>query len=367
MAATEHLELIKKGTAAWNQWRGAHKGIRPELSHGDFRAHDLTQINLVGAQLNEAKLRDARATKANLRKANLSEADLRGADLSKAILRYAYMNAAQLQRVNLRGADLTKANLSNAKLDNADLSGADLTGANLTKCKLRGADLTSANLMRSQICDVDLSGAILSDCRVYGASVWNVRMDESTLQCRLVVTPPHESALTVDNLEVAQFIYLILANAKLRSVIDTVTSKIVLILGRFTPERKVVLDVIRSELGRRDYVPVVFDFELPAHRDTDETVNLLARMARFVVADLTEAKSIPQELKGIVPSLPSVPVQPIVLASSSEYGMFDHMKRFPWVLETFRYADVDELTRSIDEAIICPAEAKVSELRRSRS
>lgn len=55
--------------------------------------------------------------------------------------------------------------------------------------------------------------------------------------------------ITVDNLEVAQFIYLLLNNEKIRQVIDTITSKVVLILGRFTDERKSVIDAIREELS----------------------------------------------------------------------------------------------------------------------
>jgi len=54
----------------------------------------------------------------------------------------------------------------------------------------------------------------------------------------LIITPPNEPEITVDNIEVAQFIYLMLYNQKIRDVIDTITSKVVLILGRFTPERK---------------------------------------------------------------------------------------------------------------------------------
>jgi hypothetical protein len=104
----------------------------------------------------------------------------------------------------------------------------------------------------------------------------------------LVITPQNEPEITVDNIEVAQFIYLLLHNQKMRDVIDTITSKVVLILGRFTSERKAVLDALREELRKRDYLPILFDFEVPATRDITETVSLLARMARFVVADIPD-------------------------------------------------------------------------------
>ena len=61
--------------------------------------------------------------------------------------------------------------------------------------------------------------------------------------------------------------------------IDTITSKVVLILGRFTAERKAVLDALREELRKRDYLPILFDFAVPTTRDITETVSLLARMA----------------------------------------------------------------------------------------
>jgi hypothetical protein len=162
----------------------------------------------------------------------------------------------------------------------------------------------------------------------------------------------------VDNIEVAQFIYLLLNNTKIRSVIDTVTSKVVLILGRFTPERKKVLEALREELRKRDYLPVLFDFERPLTRDFTETVSTLAHMARFVIADLTDAKSIPQELGRIAPNLLSVPIQPVILTSQDEYGMFSDIERFPQVLKPFRYKDEAMLLSSLEKRVITPAEAK---------
>jgi len=86
-------------------------------------------------------------------------------------------------------------------------------------------------------------------------------------------------------------------------------------------------------------------------------------MARFVVADITDAKSIPQELGIIVPDLPSVPVQPLLLEGNDEYSMFEHFKRYPWVLKTYCYASQQQLIGNLADKVIRPAEDKVLELR----
>jgi hypothetical protein len=139
---------------------------------------------------------------------------------------------------------------------------------------------------------------------------------------------------------------------------DTITSKAVLILGRFTPERRAVLDAIREEIRKQNLLPMMFDFTPSAGQTTLETVSTLAHMARFVIADLTDAKSVLQELQAIVPNNPSVPVQPLRLASQEERGMFDFIRRFPWVLEAYRYHSGDEVLASLEQIIARAEEAK---------
>ena len=60
-------------------------------------------------------------------------------------------------------------------------------------------------------------------------------------------------------------------------------------------------------------------------------------MARFVIADISDAKSVLQELRPIVPDLPSVPVQPIILETQEEPGMFDFYRGRPSFLQVHRY------------------------------
>jgi uncharacterized protein YjbI with pentapeptide repeats len=333
MANGEHVAILKKGVAAWNAWRDENR-IRPDL-FGAF---------LFGAELIGANLSGAGLVEANLGGANLSGANLSGANLS--------------------GANLIEANFSAANLGGANLSGANLGGANLGGANLGGANLSGADLWAVTLVDTDLTGADLTGCRIYGVSAWNLKL-ERTKQQNLVITKVDEPTVTVDNIEVAQFIYLMLNNAKVRDVIDTITSKAVLILGRFTAERKVVLDALREKLRERDYLPILFDFNVPATRDVTETVSLLARMARFIVADLTDPSSIPKELEAIVPGL-AVPVQPLLEGASRPYSMFRDYWKYDWVLPVYRYEGLEPLLATLAENVIAPAEAKVKALEERR-
>ena len=361
MANDEHVALLKQGVAAWNAWRDENyeKNV---LHHPDLRGADLRREDLIRADLRGADLSGASLDRASLDRAILIGANLRGASLDRAILIGAYFDRADLIRANLigadlRGADLSRANLSGADLRGADLSRANLSGADLTKAVLRGSDLQSTTLVETILTNADLTG-----CRIYGISAWDLKL-EGAQQQNLVITRADEPEITVDNVEVAQFIYLMLHNQKIRDVIDTITSKAVLILGRFTDERKAVLDALREELRKRNYLPILFDFEKPRSRDTDETITLLARMARFIVADVSDAKAVLQELRAIVPDLPSVPVQPIILAIQEEPGMFDFYRNRPSFLPVHRYADQKQLLADVGGKVIRPAELKVLELR----
>ena len=86
-------------------------------------------------------------------------------------------------------------------------------------------------------------------------------------------------------------VIVVLNNEEIRGVIDTVAQKGVLILGRFTPERKKILDAVREKLRSLGYVPMMFDFEKVTSRDFTETIKTLASMSRFVIADITNPSS----------------------------------------------------------------------------
>jgi hypothetical protein len=365
MANEEHFKILKQGAKAWNEWRTNNPNLLPDLSGAVITAANLSPKRLMFVTEIES------SPKIGWREITMegpaffleASADFSGVNFSGATLNLTDFSGADLREANLSRAHLLCAYLIEADLRGANLREADLTEANLSSADLSGADLVGANLTRTNLIETNFENADLSSCRIYGISAWNVNLTDAK-QPNLIMTPPNEPTITVDNLEVAQFIYLLLHYEKIRDVIDTVARKLVLILGRFTPERKTVLNAIRDELRKHNYLPALFDFDKPATRDLTETIRTLAHLSRFIIADLSDPRSIPQELQAIVPDL-AVPVQPLLESSQREYGMFlDFPKKYHWVLPTYWYEDLADLLKSLGNKVIAPAEAKATELEK---
>jgi hypothetical protein len=203
----------------------------------------------------------------------------------------------------------------------------------------------------------------LSKSRVYGVNVWNLE-GKFKEQKDLIITDILEPLVTVDNIKVAQFIYLLLNNKELRDVINTLTSKTVLILGRFAiPERKAILDALRNKLRGYDLLPIVFDFDRPTDKDFTETIKTLAGISYFVIADITNPKSSPLELQATVPDY-QIPFVPIIQEGESSFAMMvDLQKKYNWVLPTKSYDSIETLMKALKPGIIDPAVEMRNKLR----
>lgn len=118
MADPDQLARLRKGVAAWNDWRRLAPKAQPDLA---------------GADLTWA-------------------ADgLAGIDLSRANLRGATLNGLSLARANLYDCDFTGAHLVDADLSGADVRGANFAAATVDgirydrAMKCLGADVDSCN------------------------------------------------------------------------------------------------------------------------------------------------------------------------------------------------------------------------------
>lgn len=316
--SNDPINVLKHGAEAWNIWRAK----RP-ATYLDLINVDLQRCNLKGANLSDT----------NLSEANLSECDLR------------------------------EVNFSNAVLTNASLIKANLAGANFRRSNLSHTNLSGADLSRTSLIETIVEGAVISESTVYGINVWDLQ-GEFKEQRNLLVTPEGITKIKVDSIETASLVYLLLNSRAVRDIINTLTSYAVLILGRFAlPERKRILDTLKSSLRDQNLIPLVFDFERPIDKDFTETIRTLVGLSAFVIVDVTNPKSAPLELQATVPDY-QIPFVPIIQEGEVPFAMMvDFQKKYNWVLNTVTYDSEETLIKVLKPLIIDPAMKKRQELR----
>lgn len=373
------LEILNQGVETWNAFRDATNRKAVSLAGADLSDRALHEINLMdvdlsganldGAQLIEAhmkrtkldgaSLREANLTRANAREARFTGAQAQGADFSVATLRNARFDGA-----NLAGARLHRAYLRQAGLEGTDLTGTWMRFATLERARCRGADFSGADLRYASMVRTDLSGARMQDVHVYGVSAWQVRTDDTTIQDLIVARNPDEDKepLRVPDLETAQLMAQLLDGDGLRGMLNTTTSKMVLILGSFSPGEKVVLDAMRSALRARGYAAIVFDFDRPDDRGFAETVVIMAGLSRFVIADFSNPKEVRHEVPTIRKQYKRVPIMPIALSGQRlPITMVDYLSDDE-IARLIRYDDTDDLLAKLDDHVITPAEAEANRI-----
>ena len=315
------------------QAQAARKRGRAPVRKGDHvytpRHVDLSGADLGLCTLGRAKMRGAVMNGVNLEGSFFKSADFRDSQLRGAHLARTQWLGADLVRADLRGADIRGASFEAARLDgalmdaNTQAAGASFVGASLSGALLAGVDLSGCDLRGTSLVRADLRGTSLAGARVYGCAAWDLVLDDDEalrgrLHADLSIDPGGAPLPSAPNLELAQFVSLLLNNPKLRDVIDTVSQRGVLLLGRFTPERKAVLDALRDRLRELGLYPMLFDFPPPGARDTRETVKVLAGLSAFVIADVSDASSVPLELEALVSDY----LIPFVIVKQEERGDF---------------------------------------------
>ena len=365
MANIRHVSMLQKDVKEWNDWRESNPDIRPDLDEADLEDACLSGANLSGANLNGANLDSADLQQAVINNAQMIGASFEEADLCESTMNYTDASStifinADLTKANLKGSWFCEADMSHAILTDAKMPWTDLMKTNLSEAILWKADLSNASLVGT-----NLNNADLTDSRVYGCSVWDVKVD-GTLQQGLIITPKDKQKVTIDNLKVAQFIYLMLDNPEIRGIIDTITTKTVLILGRFTKKRIEVLNAIADKIRNLNLVPIIFDFQKSQDQDIIETIITLAGMSKFVIADVTDARVVADELRSFAPDF-AIPVIPLFQPSKNEpepyASLYTLYKKYEWVFEPITYNNKKDLINNFEKQVIKPAETMRLKLR----
>lgn len=323
---------------------------------------DLSDLFLGGCDFTGAKLTNANFRNVQMWQATFDNATLKNAKFSNANLQYSSFSNANLHKAWFDSANLTFANFEIAKIKDADFSFANLSAANL-----KGADISGAN--------------------VTGVTTWNIEVDSKTIQKDLIIEPWYDplekisddshSAIVADtfranDIETGQLLYLLTSkneegrSEKVKTVIDALTGKVVLILGRFGDGRIKILNKIRTKLTEHGFVPVIFDFPRPNDRDLIETVGILAGLSRFIIADLTAPSSTPLEALLVISAF-CVPFAPIIEGNNNVFPLFDSLKtKYDWVLDIWRYKNKKHLIDELEKQVIDPCENMRAAIKNKR-
>lgn len=188
MANPEHEAIFGAGKTAWEEWRGLHPEIRPDLSHivapdRDLKDWDLRRVDLSHANLRGGDLSGADLSESNLSCAVMFDAMMKGAHLRRVVapgvnLLSATLDDGDLMAGDFRGAKMASATFVGARLGGANLQSADCSNtrferANLAACNLRrtildGSNMKGADLANADVTAANLSGANLSEANVRG-------------------------------------------------------------------------------------------------------------------------------------------------------------------------------------------------------
>ncbi len=345
MPSSNTLEVLSSGAESWNSWRRTEEGRSPDLSDLDF-VRDCSQGD---GFFDLPEFQGFDFSRMNLNRASLRNCTFIECDFSGSHFHFSDFVDSYCLRCNFTGVGLNVSKIGSANFIECNFTNADLSYCSAEDTNFTGSKLVKTNLSKMSLVKTDFSNAQIENSCAYGISAWDLNLN-GCRQSNIAISESN-NVITVPTIELAQFISLLINSKNLRQVIETITSKVVLILGRFTPERKAILDNIKSQLDEQGYLAVLFDFEVPSSRDLTETVITLATLSKFIVADLSDPRSIPQELTSIVPHLPSVPVQPILESGDQEYGMFEHFKNYPWVLPIKTYLP-SELPSLVEQVVI---------------
>lgn len=332
------------------------------FNYSAFEDANLDKVYIVDSEFkntvwNDVSMKCAFITRCDFERANLSGLVLCETEISDSKCWQTDFSNCNLKNANLSFSSLSEAKMVNANLSNCDLNGTDLNGTDLTSSILRGARLT-----RSSMVSTILKNAILDNARVFGVNVWSIEGPiKSQNNLEVFEDGPN---LTVDEIEISQFIHLLVENSKIRNVINTISTKTVVILGRFSRQGKEIIDVLKGCIRSNELIPIVFDFERSSNRDFTETLKTITGLSRFVIADISDPKSIPLELQAIVPNF-MVPIVPLIRNDQEPFSMFVDLQRKygTWLLDLIEYSSSKQLKDNFNTVIL----GKVIEVEKTLS
>ncbi|MBW1298118.1 pentapeptide repeat-containing protein [Aquimarina litoralis] len=236
-----------------------------------------------------------------------------------------------------------------------------------TFCK--STKIESVDFEGSSFVKTTFSACNLSNSKFYGTNVWDITIDNTTKQNNLIIHDTRgllTNRIIVCDIEVAHIINLLCSNDKFSNLTSESQSKFILILGRFGVNKENLEKLKDKIIQDTNYSPIVFDWNNDkSNLDFIETIVFLSGFAKFIVADISNPKSVPAELQAILSNI-MLPVFPIMHESDSEYAVFTSIKKYQWVYNLIVYDNFEKIIDKFEKAILYPAEKMCKDITEAK-
>ncbi|SIN71228.1 pentapeptide repeat-containing protein [Algoriphagus halophilus] len=358
MANKEHYEIFLQGPRVWNKWREDNPLIQPDLD-GEFIFPFFARKDP-----NIVLTKGERATSDQNLPFNFSNTSFHKASFESAVFPNANMTNCYLYESDLSSAGFPGADFSGSMIRKAYCSGTDFSNAKFIDCVLNN----------STFIGTDFSGAWIEGCNVYGVSAWEVCISDETVQKELFLHRDNFSrkdlkgnshVAFVDDIALAQFIYFIQQDGGFGKSLKQLNQKSVLLLGKFKDGGLELLRDVADKLRKRNFIPVIFDFNPSENTSIIENVVTMAGLSKFVIANL-EGSSVPAELAKITSNFRN----PVIAwihddKHDSIYAMFQDVIALEHV-QYFTYTNSHNLETQLDKALQ-KTEAYMEELSKHKT
>jgi uncharacterized protein YjbI with pentapeptide repeats len=355
------------------------KFVEANLSKADLGMAHIEQSEFRAAKMKQVVAHGATLVDSDFSSADMSDSELVDCDIARCILSTATLSKSRVDRsrwtqCTLHGVDASNVSANGAQFDDCNFRRAVLDGLIACNVQFKRGSLAQTNLIASRwdsavldgvrmeyalLCKAKLTDTRIVDCHVFGISCWGTDFSRCIQQSiRAYATGSY--SIHVNSIEYSFFLYQCMENRHFKTLFESTTDKLVLILGRFSEDAVSGVEALRSAVTRCGLIPVVFDFEKPDAHDLTEVVLSLALLSRFIVVDLSDPKCTPHEIASMAPHI-NRPVASVIRSGQRPYAMFSDMSdRYRWVLPPVSYNSLAEISRIVEEQVIPSCEEYIA-------
>jgi len=200
----DYIAEIRRGSESWNDFRKTVNGAKPILRNINFATQFPNQSNVYNLpELENFNFSNCDFHSSSFRNGSYINCVFDFSSINFSDLVDAYFYNCTFKNSSLRVSKIGSAHFINCNFENSDLS-----YCSAEKTDFTGSVFKNTRLEYIRFVKCNFSDTKINYCFFYGTSTWDIIADDS-IQQDIVITSNDDNLITVDNIELAQFIYLL--------------------------------------------------------------------------------------------------------------------------------------------------------------